>query len=439
MIFGTRLAFRSARMDGFFRQSGWLMLATVASGLLMFCVHPLARLIGKAEYGLFGTLLMVVMLVPSGSLQKVLAQQTAGALATHRERELAGIIRATCFGMILLWMIAASLVFMFQGWILRLWGIENPAALWLTLLVVLLSLLAPVFLGVVQGQQNFLWLGWIFVGSAVGRVVFAAALVLVLSKSATGMLGGVLAGVAMSLIVGVWQTRSLWRLEPAPFDWSGLLRQAIPLLLGFVFFQFLLIGDTLFVRHYFTAAVTGPYVAAGTLSRAVLWLVIPFASVMFPRIVHSVTRMEKTDVLGVGLLGAAVMTLAGAAAVILCGPWIVKLVFGPGFAGVAARVLPWYALAMVPLAFSNVLVNNLLARFEFRVVPLLLALAVGYAATLVSVNHAAHSLIAVLQVLGAFSLLLLAVCSWFTWNESLRSALWRMAHFVRSSRNTPTS
>ena len=49
---------------------------------------------------------------------------------------------------------------------------------------------------------------------------------------------------------------------------------------------------------------------------------------------------------------------------------------------IAASVLPWYAWAMVPLALANVLVNNLLARSQFRIVPALAVLAAAYGVAL---------------------------------------------------------
>ena len=58
----------------FFRQSGWLMIANIAGGILMWAVHLLARPMGKDEYGLFITLLTAVMLVPAVPLQMVFAQ-----------------------------------------------------------------------------------------------------------------------------------------------------------------------------------------------------------------------------------------------------------------------------------------------------------------------------------------------------------------------------
>ena len=75
----------------------------------------------------------------------------------------------------------------------------------------------------------------------------------------------------------------------------------------------------------------------------------------------------------------------------------------------------WYAGAMVPLALANVLVNDLLARSRFRVVPAMVVLAVAYGFTLpFMLNHFPGRLEVALQTLGAFNLLLLAICAWFT-------------------------
>ena len=156
----TAPATSASHHAAFFRQSGWLMIANVGSGGLMYGVHLLAKKIPDAEYGVFGVLLAVSMCVPTLPLQMVFAQQTAKALATNRERELAGMIRLAWLGMFGLFLVLAAGVFVWREDILARWQITNPAGLWITLLVVLFSLWLPMFWGVMQGQQNFFWLGW---------------------------------------------------------------------------------------------------------------------------------------------------------------------------------------------------------------------------------------------------------------------------------------
>jgi hypothetical protein len=79
-------------------------------------------------------------------------------------------------------------------------------------------------------------------------------------------------------------------------------------------------------------------------------------------------------------------------------------------------LIPWYAGAMVPLAMANVMVNDLMAKGRYLVVPCIIFLALSYGITLpIMLNHFPGRLEVVLQTLGVFNLLLFGVCAWFTW------------------------
>jgi len=395
----------------FFRQSGWLMMANVGSGVMMWAVHLLNKKIPPEQYGIFGVLLAVAMFVPNLPLQMVFAQQTALALATDRRRELAGMIRLAWLGTLGLFLLLGIGTFIWQRDILAGWQITNPADLWITLFVVLFSFWLPMFWGVLQGQQNFFWFGWSNIVNGAGRLGVASFLVLALGAYAGGMMLGVCLGLALGVGVAVWQTRSLWHLPAQSFDWRRLLKQVLPLLLGFGAVQFLFTADTMFVKAYFSGDDAAFYVSAGTLSRALMWLVVPLATVMFPKIVHSMARSEKSNLLGTVLLGTGLLAAGGALGLTILGPWIIRLVYSKDYVSVAAAVLPWYAWAMVPLSLAYALVNHLLARGQFRIVPVLLLLAAAYGVALTQFHD---SLIMVLKTLGAFNLLLLGASAWFT-------------------------
>ena len=250
--------------------------------------------------------------------------------------------------------------------------------------------------------------------NGVGRLTAAAFAVLVLHVYATGMIAGVLVGLLVAIGIAAWHTRSLWQPRPRPFDWRSLIRQVFPLLLGFCGFQILFTADTLFVKAYFSSKETGLYLSAGTLSRALMWLVGPLAAVMFPRLVQSAAKSEKFDLTGLVLVGTALLSLAGAIGLTVLGPWVVKLVYTKDYVQVASAILPWYAGAMVPLAVANVLLNDLMARPTSKAAPAacVFALAVVYAIALTRFHS---SLTAVLQTLGICNLLLLGICGWFSW------------------------
>src|SRR5476651_1497195 len=396
----------------FFRQSGWLMIAAMASGALMWGVHFLAKKIPPAEYGTLITLFSIVSLIPTIPFQMVFSHQTAAGLAKNRDRQLASMIRASWMGIFLFWLAAMVVVFVFRNQIVANWHLANPLALWMTLVVILFSLWMPMFQGVMQGQQNFLWLGWSNIFNGIFRLGAAVFIVFALVGQATGIMTGVFIGFLAATAVGIWQTRALWLGDSAPFNRRDFLREVVPLLLGFAATQFLFCADTPFVDSYFGAEKTAPYGAAGTLSRALLFLVLPLAAVMFPKIVHSTAKAEKSNLLGLVLLGTGILVGAGILGLWIFGPMVVRIVYPPEYVSQTLAILPWYAGAMVPLALANVLVNDLLGRGKFQIVPWLVALAVVYGVALTR-HH--DNFEAVLKMLGAFNLVLFAICACFVW------------------------
>lgn len=396
----------------FFRQSSWLMFAGIASGALTWAVHLLARKIPEAAYADFGTLLALTACVPTMPLQMVLSQQTAAGLATNRERVVAGMIRQAWLWTFLIWVLFAVAALVFQHQIAVYWKLSDVHSLWVTLPILLFASWVPLFSGVLQGQQNFLWLGWALIHSGLGRLVIAGLLVVFLAGGATGMMIGVLVGMVIGVGICVWQSRHLLFLPSEPFDKRTLLIQMLPLALGFGACQFMFSSDTMFSKGYFSPDEMACYVAAGTLSRALLWVVLPLAVVMFPKIVHSTARLEKSNLHGIVLLGTAVLGICGVAGLWVLGPWVIRIVYPAKYVSATMALLPWYAGAMVPLALANVMINDLMARGSYRVVPALIVVAVGYAVALTRFHDTP---VMVLKTLGVFNFLLLAVCALFTW------------------------
>jgi O-antigen/teichoic acid export membrane protein len=401
----------------FFRQSGWLMIATIIAGIMSYAVHFLAKDISESEYSIFVTMLMVTACIPVMPLQMVFAKLTADGLATNRLRQLAGMIRLGWLWTLILWAVASLIVLCFQNQIAERWHLNGLEVLWVTLAVVLMNLWMPMFSGVLQGRQDFFWLGWAAIVSGFGRLAVAALIVLAFHGGATGMIAGAFAGIGAWAGIAIWRSRDLWRVKPELFDGRSLFKQVAPLMVGFAACQFLFTTDTMFAKAYFSGDEMAAYGAAGTLSRGLLWLVLPLAAVMFPKIVHASAKSEKSNLLGIVLLGTAVLTICGAAGLCIVGPIVVKLVYTPAYVATTTKLLPWYAFSMVPLALANVLVNDLMARARFKVVPLMVLLALAYGFTLPFMLNRFHHMEVALQTLGAFNLLLLVICAWFSFGS----------------------
>jgi O-antigen/teichoic acid export membrane protein len=366
----------------FFRQSGWIMIATIFAGAMSWGVHFLNKVIDEAEYSKFGVLLMVIACVPTTPLQMVFTHQTAAALAEERTRQLAGKIQRAWAWTFVIWLIAAVGVAVFHQQIENAWHLSGSAGLYVAVAAILASVWSPLFSGVLQGRQDFFWLGWSVITGGVLRLAGAAVLVMAFHMGATGMLAGALAAVTAAGLICAWRTRDLWGQAAEPFSARDLYSEILPLMLGFGVCQFLFTTDTMYVTPHFSGDAMKGYIAAGTLSRALLWVVLPLASVMFPKIVHSSKKGEKSNLLGIVIAGTAILGVCGVVGLCLVGPLVVKIVYTTAVISQTTALLPWYASAMIPLALGNVLANDLLARGRFKVVPFMIVLALGYAFTL---------------------------------------------------------
>ena len=197
----------------------------------------------------------------------------------------------------------------------------------------------------------------------------------------------------------------------------------LPLTLGFGGVLYMMSLDMIVVQRYFPAQETGYYGAAGMIGRAIYFFTAPLTAVMFPKIVDSAARSEKSNVLFLAL-GATALMGAGAASFCTFFPEVpLRLVYNPSFLKIAPLV-PVFAWCMLPLTLSSVLINNLLARSKYAVVPWLVLLAVGYYFAL---NHAAQGVtqgsasigpqdfVPVVRTLGIFASLMMTICLFFTW------------------------
>jgi O-antigen/teichoic acid export membrane protein len=403
----------------FFRQSGWMMMATTAGGVFMYAVHMAAKQMPKEQYGVFTTLLQIVTLmgIPAIGLQTVFAQQAAAALTDEHERDLAGVLRGVLRAIFFIWLAMVLVVFFLRAQILAGLKIANPAALWMTVVIGLVSMWFPIMMGLLQGRQNFLWFGWAQIFNGVGRFTVVCIIVLLMGGYAAGAMVAVMMGLLTAVLIGAWQNRQYWKLTPRPIAWKEWFGRVAPLTLGLGASMFMLSADMIFVQKFFDEKTTAFYAAAGMIGRALVFFTLPLKDVMFPKLVQSAARSEKTDVLAQAL---GVTALAGAAAAIGCTlfPSLpLRVVYDTSFLEKATPLVPWFAWCMLPLTLSNVIINGLMARSQFRSVPWLVLVAIGYGVTLYY-RHATFQM--VIQTLGIFSTLLLAVCAWFTWGNKLQ-------------------
>ena len=398
-----------------------MMIATVGGGVFMFFVHYFSRKIPPAEYSAFGTLLQVLnwMSIPALGLQMVIAQQTSAAISDDQKHQLAGTIKAVLKWTLGIWLVMAAVALACNQRIIAALQLSNPAALWITLFIGLTMLWQPIFQGLLQGRQNFLWLGWVGIFNGVGRVVIGGFIVYVLHGWAAGLLAGVLIGLVSVLLTGVWQNRDVLSQRSSAFDAVDWLKRVVPITIGFGASQFLFSADAIVVQNYLgEGGQAAPYIFGGTLARAIVLFTGPLAAVMFPKLVHSAARSQKSDLMGLTLLGTAALGCMAAIGLTITAPLLIKYGSNPDFVSIVP-LIPLFAWSMVPLAVGNVLMNNLMAHSRFQIVPVLAVLAIGY---WVALQHFHADFRMVVKTFGTFTSIYFGVCAVFTWVIKPKSA-----------------
>jgi O-antigen/teichoic acid export membrane protein len=408
----------------FFKQGGWMVVATVGGGVFMSAVHPLVSKMPPDEYAIFYSLLRVFLLlgIPAGGLQTIFAQQTAASLDDRQARQLTGATRAVLRASFLIWLVLASFILMARSSIMDALQITHFAALGFTVLLGLPSLWMPVFKGLLQGRQNFAGLGWVLMLDGMCRFASIAVLVVILHGQSGSAMAGAFLGQVVAIIVGLWLTRDVWRGPCEPCEWRPWFRKVIPLTLGTAALLFMSNADVLFVQNAIRNE-TALYSAGAMIGFALAQFILPLATVMFPKIVHSAARAEKSDALAMTLKSTALLGGLAALASTLLPELPLRILYfrNPAYFVTAAPLVPWFAWGILILSMAYVLVTNLLAREKFAIVPWLVVIALAYGATLYGVRGSLvhmEPLIAfrrVIQILSVYSAVILLVSMRFTW------------------------
>jgi len=346
--------------------------------------------VGQAEFATFGALLdwLILLGIPAAGLQAVFAQLASGAVDTDRQRQLRATVRTVLLVVVTAWTLAAVGAWIGRGRILSTFQIANPWALAFTVGTVLIGLVYPVFAGLLQGGQRFLWLGNAAITSGAGRLIGVTLAVVAFGYLAAGAMAGVMLGSLAALFIAVASSHSAWwGPSLANRDWAWV-RPCVALTVGLAAGTVMLAADSTFVQSTFTGQERAFYVAAGKVGRAMVFLTMPLALVLFPRVAKSAATGQPTQALKLAL-GATLGT--GIAAALFCSAFpkltIQMLYFGNPVFLPAAELIPTFCWCMLPLTAAYTLVNNILARKRFAAVPWLLLVAVGYATSLASMRE----------------------------------------------------
>jgi O-antigen/teichoic acid export membrane protein len=347
---------RSLHSDKLIKSTSLLFVAVMVTGVFNYSFQVvMGRMLLPKEYGLMNALLalFVIMVVPVTPLFTVITHKTAeykalGDLAAihdlHRKMSRRVILAGLC-GLVLFLVLSPYL----RDYL----HMSSLAPIVIIGMSLVAALAYPVNLAVLQGVQDYKWLG---IYSALGGP--AKFLFTVLFVWAGFGVSGVMAGMVASGLL-------LWAMSYFPTDKHlihakggyGVAKHisftdAIPVFLAVFAFTLLTQADMVLVNRYFSAQDTaGIYASAGVLGKAVMYIPGAIVLALFPMVSEQYALNRGSRHL---LIKALIMTMAisgsGAVFFYLFPVSIIGVVYGD------------YGLAMLPMALLMVLMNYLIAR-----------------------------------------------------------------------------
>lgn len=359
------------------RSVGLVGLGIVTSGLLVnLYLAVVARSLPEAEYAYFGAFWSLALVAGFGVFLSV-EQETARLLQTPG-RPL-GVLKASLLTAAT--MAAAQLVLLGLGWSLLTEAFGGHATTVLALAVLcLVSAGQFVVRGALIGMNRLGRHAAIMLVDAALRVTFALVVAAVVADPGSPQFAWTLVAAIMLAhapqLVSLLRRRTRAATEPDPTA-GRLGARAVgaavaPLLLGSLCAQLLLNGPPVLVPVLASSPIdatrAGQFLAAFTLTRVPLFLVVPLQTALLPLLTGILRTGDRAALwsvvrrLSTGLVALAIVALGAG---YLVGPWLVGVVFGPRYvlSGLHVGLLAMGVAAYIGMVLvTQVLVASALHR-----------------------------------------------------------------------------
>jgi O-antigen/teichoic acid export membrane protein len=324
-----------------------MVLLTSAANVVNYASSLVfSRLLEPVGFGELTSLLAlsVVLTVPLGAAQTVVAERIAVAQTAGDETRVRYLIRYA-LGHVGALAVAVGLLYVLSiPLLIELLGIRQPGPAIALVPLVVLTFMSPVIMGVLQGMERFAAFGILLFATAASRLLFGVPWVM-----AGGGAGGAIAGQALGLgvVTGVvlWTYRRWLQPRGGRAARSGMKRRIdLPALSAsgaFIGFALLSNLDLVLARVFLDSHEAGIYAAITTVAKVVLFLPSAIAVVMVPRAArsHAATGESGRELrVSAGLVGAAACAVAAPA--LVAPGLVVDLMFGGGYERAVDGVLP---------------------------------------------------------------------------------------------------
>ena len=349
------------------KNSSIVMVGVVVSNLLAYVFHFIAgRMLGPEDYGVFGALMALFLLValPTGALGSAITKYTS---RFHSEKQLGhiAVLRKKIQSDVFVFSaVLLLLVILFSADIAGFLKIASRIPVIIVGFTLVFALILPVNRGILQGMKKFRILTWNNIIEAFARL----ALLLFFLYAGYGTNGAVM---AYGLAYFVAFLLVFPHIKETKTNKTGLENIDIRPIYKFIFLVFIvnlvlqsvINLPSLFIKHYYSSVFTGYWTAALNIARISLFATRAISMVMFPEIAGEKDHSNKKKIFGKAVILVSLASSGIALLLFAIPAFLIRTLYGPAYLG-AVPILEWMGVAMIFLGLLQLSASYLLARVK---------------------------------------------------------------------------
>jgi O-antigen/teichoic acid export membrane protein len=336
----------------------------------------MGRALGPYEYGVFGSLFAIsyIIFVLTQTIQTGSARFVSKFIGENQNKKINVFARGLLKRMFLLGITLFIFIVLISGPIASFLKIDSIYPVIILASIFIFSTLLPVNLGILQGLENFISLGFATIIIFLAKLILGILLVWI-GFGVNGAIGGVVLGFLVALIFSYIPLKKYFlqkNIKEEKFNFSELYVYSFPTIIAMFCFSVPSNVDVIIAKHFFTSQIAGIYTAVTVLGKIILFVPGAIAIVMFPKISRLYTEKKDTSyVLNISLIYTGIL-----AGIIALGYWFfpylaITIPYGVDYIE-AVPILRLYGIAMFFFSLTVVLMRYSLAINHLKYVYLLI-------------------------------------------------------------------
>lgn len=355
--------------DGLLRNSIVLFVTSLIANIctLLFQVVT-GRQLPVEQYGILASMMSVFLIAatPLDALRTAMAHFATRSMRSGDTGAILWIVNSWSR-----WLVLIAVLLLTGSYFLRhqagvFFQLQSGAPFVYACGLVAVTFFLPLVSGAFQGMQNFYWMSVSMHTWAVLRLGLVILFMMYSPTAIAGLTSHALAAL-ITLGLGFWGLHRLTRERPVIRPASGIggfFVRSIFMLGGYAI---LMNADLIFIKHLFSPEEAGTFARAAIIGRSVVFLPMPIAMAMFPKVISSGPSTRESRVTLLKALALVALLTGSTVGVVVSAPWLpVWVIYGirdPDAEMV--RLLIMLVCAIVPLAFTYLLMNYEMAQHRF--------------------------------------------------------------------------